>query len=178
MKQMKSILSVGMLLAAGLLMVQGLVSNADAAKKPKGLIIPEGDNAVLSEEGAYTTITFPEELTAEELDLYNTDLVGYILRINGKMSTDGNEYKGTSVYYYVHNSKEWLHKGQYEVPGTITVSRIKSIRISKSILRLRDFNKQMPLLDGDKEKKNDQGYQDELLFGENRYTFIELVLRD
>lgn len=160
------------------LLFQGLVMNADAAKKPKGLIIPEGDNAVLVSEGGYTTITFPASLSAEELDLYNTDLVGYILRINGKMSTDGNEYKGTSVYYYVHNSKEWLHKGQYENPGQLTVSKIKSIRISNTILRLREFNTQMPLLDGDKEKKNDSGYQEELQFGENRYTFFDVTLRD
>lgn len=160
------------------LLFQGLVMNADAAKKPKGLIIPEGDNAVLVSEGGYTTITFPASLSAEEVDLYNTDLVGYILRINGKMSTDGNEYKGTSVYYYVHNSKEWLHKGQYENPGQLTVSKIKSIRISNTILRLREFNTQMPLLDGDKEKKNDSGYQEELQFGENRYTFFDVTLRD
>ena len=178
MKQIKSILSAGILLAASMLMVQGLISGADAAKKPKGLIVPEGDNAVLVNEGGYTTVTFPDALSAEEMELYSTDFVGYILRLNGKMSSDGGEYKGTSTYYYVHNSKEWLHKGQYETPGMIQVSRIKSFRISNSILRLRDFNKQMPLLDGDKEKKNDQGYQDELMFGENRYTFIEIILRD
>lgn len=178
MKQIKSILSVGMLLTAGLLIVQGLMSDASAAKKPKGLIIPEGDNAVLTEEGSYTKITFPETLTPEDMELYSTNFAAYILSIGGKMSTDGNEYKGTNVYYYVHNSKEWLHKGQYELPGMLTVSKIKYVRISKGILRLRDFNKEMPLREADRENKNDSGYQDELMFGENRYTFIEIVLRD
>ena len=45
-------------------------------------------------------------------------------------------------------------------------------------MRLRDFNDQMPLLSGSKEKKNDQGYQDEVKFGQTFYYFIELVVRD
>lgn len=161
-----------------LLVMQGVVMNADAAKKPKGIIIPEGDNAELVTEGSYNIINFPETLTAEDLELYNTDLVGYMLRVNCKMGTDGSDLNGCSVYYYMHNSKEWLHKGQYENPSQITVSRIKSIRISKSILRLRDFRKEMPLLDGDKEMKNNASYQDEIQTGENRYYFFEIILRD
>jgi hypothetical protein len=51
------------------------------------------------------------------------------------------------------------------------------IKISKYPLRLREFNTLMPLLDGSKEKKSDQGYQDEILFGSNRYTFIEILVR-
>ena len=128
-----SFLSISMIL----FLAQGLVMNADAAKKPKGIIIPEGDKAELVTEGSYNIINFPETLTAEDIELYNTDLVGYMLRVNCKMATDGSDFNGSSVYYYVHNSKEWLHKGQYESPALITVSRIKSIRISKSILRFR-----------------------------------------
>ena len=178
MKRFANVLAVGVSLLAGLFIVQGFVSDVEAAKKPKGIIIPEGDNATLVTEGSYITITFPEVLSEDDRALYDIDLLGYMLRINGKISSDGNSYNGSPIYYYVHNSNEWLHKGQYELPTQISVSRIKMIKMSKSILRLRDFNKQMPLLDGSKEKKNDSGYQDELMFGENRYIFMEISMRD
>ena len=128
MKRTRTILSVSVLLIANLL----LVCNVNAAKKPKGIIIPEGDNAVVNTEGAYTTITFPETLTPEDTERYNTDFLGYMLSIHSKISSTGGDYDGNSIYYYVHNSKEWLHKGQYEDPTTLTVSKIKSIRFSKS----------------------------------------------
>ncbi|MBO4499721.1 MAG: hypothetical protein J5732_05655 [Bacteroidaceae bacterium] len=153
-------------------------ANVSGAKKPKGIIIPEGDNAVLSTEGSFTTITLPETLSAEEMELYNTDLVGYLIRLNAKISSDGSDYNGGKIYYYMHNSKEWLHKGQYELPAQMNVQKIKSIKIAKSMLRLREFNKQMPLLDGHRDKKNDTAYQNELLEGENRYIFIDITLRD
>lgn len=174
MKRTRTILSVSVLLIANLL----LVCNVNAAKKPKGIIIPEGDNAVVNTEGAYTTITFPETLTPEDAERYDTDFLGYMISIKSKISSTGGDYDGNRIYYYVHNSKEWLHKGQYEDPTLLSVSKIKSIKFSKYTLRLREFNKQMPLLDGDKEKKNDSGYQNEILSGENRYIFMEIVLRD
>ena len=57
------------------------------------------------------------------------------------------------------------------------VKDIKSIKISKNYMRLKDFNKLMPLLDNSKEKKNDQGYQDEIRFGNNYYYFIDVLMR-
>lgn len=154
------------------------VTNVDAAKKPKGLVIPEGDKAQLTTVGNYNVITLPETLDEADMELYNTDFVGYIMKINGKINTEGNSWAGSQIYYYVHNSKEWLHKGQYDNPAQLNVTRIKSFRISKFIMRLREFNKEMPLLNDSRDMKNDQGYQNEIREGETKYTFIEITLRD
>ena len=59
-------------------------------------------------------------------------------------------------------AKAYLHKGQYDSPATINVQRIKSIKIAKPLMRLREFNKEMPLLDKSRDKQNDQNYQNEL----------------
>lgn len=177
MNKIKNLLSFSKLLVVLMMLSSASVVGAKE-KKPKGLIIPEGDRAVLVVESDYSTITFPETLTEEEVELYSTDFVGYIQRINGKISSTGSDYKGSPIYFYLHNSKEWLFKGQYDSPAIMQVSKIKSIKMSNGLLRLREFNKLMPLLDGSKEKKNDQGYQDEVLFGESRYTFIDITLRD
>jgi|GEM_PF-1351255 len=181
MKSLRSIFATGVMLTVGMLMVQGMYSDADAAKKPKkpkGIVLQEGDRATLTVDSKYTTIVFPDNLTAEDMALYDTDFVGYILNSNGKISSTGGEYAGGTVYYYLHNSTEWLHKGQYDNPATINVTRIKSIKITKPLLRLREFNKEMPLLDNSRDKKNDTGYQDELRTGESRYIFIDITLRD
>ena len=45
-------------------------------------------------------------------------------------------------------------------------------------MRLKEFNEKMPLLNNSKEKKNDQGYQDEIMFGNNYYLFIDITMRD
>ena len=45
-------------------------------------------------------------------------------------------------------------------------------------MRLREFNKEMPLLNDSRDMKNDQGYQNEIREGETKYTFIEITLRD
>lgn len=155
--------------------------SSSTGKKPKGVILQEGDRATLTidpEYNGYTTIEFPAELTAEDMALYETDLVGYLLKSNVKISTSGTENDGFPIYYYMHNSREWLHKGQYDSPQEMTVSKIKSVKMSKAYMRLKDFNKLMPLLDNDKEKKNDQSYQDEIRFGNQYYYFFEVVLRD
>lgn len=174
--------SINLLSLSKLLVVLMMLSCASVVgakeKKPKGLVIPEGDRAELVIDSDYSTITFPETLTEEEMELYNTDFVGYIQRINGKISSTGGDYKGSPIYFYLHNSQEWLFKGQFDSPATMEVTKIKSIKISNKLLRLREFNKLMPLLDGSREKKNDQGYQEEIQFGENRYTFIDITLRD
>ncbi|MBO7247671.1 MAG: hypothetical protein J6V02_04930 [Bacteroidaceae bacterium] len=178
MRNSRKLMSISLLLVVGLLMAACGSSGAVKEKKPKGLILPEGDNATLVVDGSYTTITFPAELSAEDQERYSTDFVGYIMSLNGKISTSGNEMNNYPIYYYMHNDGQWLFKGEYDNPAVMTVSRIKSIKISNTPLRLRDFNKLMPLLDNSKEKKNDQGYQDEILFGSNRYTFVEIHLRN
>ena len=58
------------------------------------------------------------------------------------------------------------------------VSKIKSIKVANYRMRLKEFNEKMPLLNNSKEKKNDQSYQNEILFGENYYIMIDITLRD
>ena len=87
-------------------------------------------------------------------------------------------FLGYRIYYYLHNSKEWLYQGIYENPYEITVSKIKSIKIANYRMRLREFYQQMPLLSNSKEKKNDSGFQNEIQFGESYYLFIDITLRD
>ena len=177
MKKIKSLMSISVMLLAGLMMAACGASGETKEKKQKGLILPEGDNATLVTEGNYTTITFPDELTAADEERYNTDFVGYIMSLNGKINVEGREMNNYPIYYYLHNAGQWLFKGEYENPAILTVKDIKMIKISKYPLRLREFNTLIPLLDGSKEKKSDHGYQDEILFGSNRYTFIEILVR-
>ncbi len=177
MRKIKGLMSFGVMLMAGLLMAACGASGETKEKKQKGLVLPEGDNATLVVDGSYTTITFPDELSAEDQERYNTDFVGYIMSLNGKINVEGREMNNYPIYYYLHNQGQWLFKGEYENPAIISVKDIKMIKISNYPLRLREFNTQMPLLDGSKEKKNDQGYQDEILFGSNRYTFVEILVR-
>lgn len=177
MNKIKNLLSFSKLLIVLMVMSSASIVGAKE-KKPKGLILPEGDRAELVVGSDFSTITFPETLTAEEMELYNTDFVGYIQRINGKISSTGSDYKGSPIYFYLHNSKEWLYKGEFDSPAIMQVTKIKSIKISNSLMRLREFNKLMPLLDGSREKKNDTDYQNEVMSGENRYTFIDITLRD
>ena len=152
--------------------------SSGAAKKPKGIILQEGDPATVTQADGVTTIEFPATLTAEQRAFYDTDFLGYMLKSNGPISTDGREWDAYNIYYYLHNSKEWLHQGIYEAPYEMKVSDIKTIRIADYRQRLRDFNEKMPLLNNSKEKKNDNSYQDEILFGSNYYLFIEIVMRD
>ena len=177
---MRSIKNFGisMLMVLSVVTLFASCGAAGGAKKPKGIILVEGDRATLTNDGKYTTIEFPEELTADDLAIYDTDFMGYLLNSNGLISTDGHEYDGFQIYYYLHNTHEWLHKGQWDDPTIVKVSSLKKVRISNNYMRLRDFNDQMPLLSGSKEKKNDQGYQDEVKFGQTFYYFIELVVRD
>lgn len=177
MRRIKGFLSFGVMLMAGLLMAACGSSGETKEKKQKGMVLPEGDNATLVVDGNYTTITFPEELSAADEERYNTDFVGYIMSLNGKINVDGREMNNYPIYYYLHNQGQWLFKGEYDNPATLTVKDIKMIKISKYPLRLREFNTLMPLLNNSKEKKSDQGYQDEILFGSNRYTFIEILMR-
>ncbi|MCQ2126863.1 MAG: hypothetical protein MJZ06_05475 [Bacteroidaceae bacterium] len=176
---MKSIKSMGFSMLLILCAVAVFAScGSGAPKKPKGIILVEGDNATLTNDGDYTTIEFPDELTAEDAERYDTDLMGYLLASNGPISTDGTNWDGFGIYYYQHNSHQWLHQGQYEDPAQVRVSKIKKIIIANRYQRLKDFNTKMPLLDGSKEKKNDDGYQNEIRFGNNYYYFIEVVVRD
>jgi len=181
MKNLASISRTLFISALALLCAFASTDNAQAAKKPKtpkGIVLVEGDNAVLTVGDKYTTIEFPENLTAEDFDLYSSDLVNYLMDSNAKISNDGTEYANYSVYYYMHNSREWMHKGQYNNPAQITVSKIKKISISNRGMRLREFYKEMPLLSNSQEKKADQSFQDETRSGEKFYTYIEVFLRD
>ena len=110
--------------------------------------------------------------------LYDTDLLGYLLKSNAPISTSGSEYDTYRIYYYMHNSKEWLHQGVYENPYEISVTKIKSIKIANYRMRLREFYEQMPYLSNSKEKKSDSGFQNEIQFGESYYLFIDITLRD
>lgn len=170
------ILSLSLVMSAMVLLAA--CGSSGAAKKPKGIILQEGDRATLTTEGGYTLIEFPEELNGDDMVLYDTDFLGYMLKSNGPISTDANEYDSYRIYYYLHNSKEWLHQGIYENPYEMQVSKIKSIKISQNRQRLREFNESMPLLNGSKEKKNDQGYQDEIMFGNSYYIMIDITMRD
>ena len=152
--------------------------SSGATKKPKGIVLQEGDRATLTNADGYTTIVFPAELTSEDLALYDTDLLGYLLKSNAPISTSGTEYESYGIYYYLHNSSEWLHQGIYQNAYEQNVSKLKSIKIANYRKRLKEFNKEMPLLDGSKEKKSDQNYQNEISFGENFYIFIDVTMRD
>lgn len=127
--------------------------SSGSTKKPKGIIIPEGDKATLTVADGFSTIQFPDELDAADRELYDIDFLGYMLRANAPISTSGSEYDGFGIYYYMHDSKEWLYKGIYSNPAEMSVSKIKTIKIANSRKRLREFNTLMPLMDNSAEKK-------------------------
>ena len=162
----------------GAVVVLASCGSSDTAKKPKGIALQEGDRAVLTKADGFTTIEFPYDLTSEDMALYDTDLRGYLIKSHAPISTSGSEYDAYPIYYYLHNSKEWLHQGIYENPYEMNVSKIKRIRIADYKMRLREFNKDMPYLNNSQEKKNDSGYQNEIRFGENYYIFFEIEMKD
>ncbi len=177
MKKMKNFAILGMTMLVALFTSCGTSSTAS---KQVGLTIPEGDRATVtySEDGKYMTITFPEDLTNADDAIYASDLVGYLLKCSKDISTDGRDFDGKGIYYYMHNSREWLHKGQYDDPTKMDMKKLKSITMSTKYLRLRDFADLMPLMTGDKEKKNDSGFQDEISFGNTYYYYMEVVVKD
>ena len=171
-----SLMSLSLLMSAVVLF--SACGSSGATKKPKGIVLQEGDRAVLTNANGYTTIEFPAELNGEDVALYDTDLLGYLLKSNAPISTSGSEYDAYRIYYYLHNSKEWLHQGIYENPYEMTVTKVKRVRIANYRLRLREFADQMPYLTNSKEKKSDSGFQNELQFGESYYLFIDITMRD
>ncbi|MCQ2083520.1 MAG: hypothetical protein MJY58_03375 [Bacteroidaceae bacterium] len=176
---MKTIKSIGFSML--LLMSAAVIFSscgAGAPKQSKELVLAEGDRATLTNDGEYTTIEFPDQLTAEDGTLYDTDLMGYLSNCNAPISTDGTDWDGFRIYYYMHNSREWLHKGIYENPAEIKVSQIKKIVIANRYTYLRNFNTKMTLLNNSKEMKNDNGYKEEVQFGNTYYYYIEVILRD
>jgi hypothetical protein len=177
MKKIRFYSVLFMSLMAGIIMTSCGSSNT-TKKEKQNIVLQEGDKATLTIDENYTTIVFPESVSADELALYETDFLGYILKSNGPITTDGGTWDSHRIYYYLHNSKEWLHLGNYANPYEIQVSRIKKIRIAQKRQRLRDFVDEMPLMANSKEKKNDQGFQDEISFGNNYYIFIEIELKD
>ena len=170
-----SILSLALVMGAMTLTSCG---STGSATKQKGIVLQEGDRATLTNEGGYTTIALPQERTSEDMALYDTDVLGYLLKSNAQITTDGGTWGNDRIYYYLHNSKEWLHLGVYANPYEMEMTKVKAIRVANSRKRLRDFVDQMPLLANSKEKKADQGFQDEIEFGSSYYIFIEIVLND
>jgi len=152
--------------------------SSSSATKQKGIVLQEGDKATLTVETDYTVIEIPQEKSVEDLAFYDTDVLGYLLKSNAQISSDGQMWVNDNIYYYLHDSKEWLHLGNYEHPYEIEMTKVKSIRIANRRLRMRDFVDQMPLLANSKEKKSDRGFQDEISFGSNYYKFIEITLFD
>ena len=177
MKKMRIASIMSLALVAGAMLFTSCGSTGSASKQ-KGIVLQEGDKATLTNENGYTTIVLPTEKTTEDLALYDTDVLGYLLKSNAPITTDGGTWDNDRIYYYMHNSKEWLHQGVYETPYEISVSKIKSIRIANYRMRLREFYEQMPYMNDSKEKKSDSNYQNEIRFGENYYLFFEIVLRD
>ena len=178
MKKLRIASVFSLALLVGAMALFSSCGSSDSVKKPKGIVLQEGDRAVLTNADGFTTITFPAELTGDDLALYDTDFLGYMLKSNGPINTSGSEYDSYRIYYYLHNSKEWLHQGIYENPYEMTVSKIKSIKIANYRMRLKEFNEKMPLLNNSKEKKSDSGYQNEVMFGENYYILIDITMRD
>ena len=60
---------------------------SSAPKKPRGIILQEGDPATVTQADGFTTIEFPATLTQEQRDFYDTDILGYLLKSNGPIST-------------------------------------------------------------------------------------------
>ena len=178
MKKMRIVSVFSLALLVGAMAMFSSCGSSGTAKKPKGIVLQEGYRAVVTNADGFTTIQFPDELTGDDMALYDTDFLGYMLKSNGPINTSGSEYDSYRIYYYLHNSKEWLHQGIYENPYEMQVSKIKSIKIANYRMRLKEFNEKMPLLNNSKEKKNDQSYQNEILFGENYYIMIDITLRD
>ena len=177
MKRIKFASLIGLSLVLGAMTLTSCGSTGSATKQ-KGIILQEGDKATMTTENGYTTIVLPEEMTSEDLALYDTDVLGYLLKSNAQISTDGRTWDNDGIYYYLHNSKEWLHKGNYEHPYEMEMTKVKSIRIADRRLRLREFVDEMPLLANDKENKSNDNFQNEVSFGSTYYIFIEIVMKD
>ena len=173
MKKMRITSMFSLALVFGAMTLVSCGSTSSTASSSKGIVLQEGDKATLTNENGYTTIVFPETVTADDLAMYETDF-----KSNGPITTDGGTWDSHRIYYYLHNSREWLHQGVYANPYEMQVSKIKSIRIANSRKRLRDFVDEMPLLANSKEKKSDQSFQDEISFGNSYYIFIEIVMKD
>lgn len=178
MKKIKFASLIGLSLVMGAVVLSSCGATGAASGKQKGIVLQEGDKATLTNENGYTTIVMPEEMTSDDMALYDTDVLGYLLKSNAQISTDGGTWDNDRIYYYLHNSKEWLHLGNYEHPYEMEMTKVKSIRIANSRKRLREFVDEMPMLANSKEKKSDQGFQDEISFGSSYYIFMEIVLKD
>ena len=177
MKRIKFATLIALSLVMGTVTLTSCGSTGSATKQ-KGIVLQEGDNATLTNENGYTTIVLPEEKTSDDLALYDTDVLGYLLKSNAPISTSGGSWDNDNIYYYLHNSKEWLHLGNYEHAYEVEMSKVKSIRIANNRKRLREFVDEMPLLANSKEKKADQSFQDEVSFGNAYYIFVEITLND
>lgn len=179
MKRIKFASLIGLSLVLGAMTLTSCGStNSASSSKQKGIVLQEGDKATLTVDGDYTIIELPKEKTVEDLAFYDTDVLGYLLKSNANITTDGQNWGNDRIYYYLHNSREWLYKGNYEHPYEMEMTKVKSIRIGNRRQRLRDFVDLMPLKANSKEMKSDQGFQDEISFGSSYYIFVEITLLD
>ena len=108
MKMRKIASLFGMALMMCSMFVVAGCGSSSGTKKQKGIVLQEGDRATVTNANGYTTIEFPAELSGDDVALYDTDLLGYLLKSNAPISTSGSEYDTYRIYYYMHNSKEWL----------------------------------------------------------------------
>ena len=92
MKSIKLFSLISMSLVMGAMVVFSSCGASGAGKKSKGIVLQEGDRAEITSDNDFTTITFPAELTSDDMAFYDTDLLGYLLGSNAPISTNGSEY--------------------------------------------------------------------------------------
>ena len=103
MKRIKFASLIGLSLVLGAMTLTSCGSSNTAAKQ-KGIVLQEGDKATLTVEGDYTLIEIPQEKTVEDMAFYDTDVLGYLLKSNANITTDGQSWGNDRIYYYLHNS--------------------------------------------------------------------------
>ena len=177
MKKLRTYSMIALSLLMGVSMVS-CGSTGATTKEKKKIVLQEGDKATLTVDDDYTTITLPIEQTSEDLEFYSTDVMGYLSNSNAPISTDGRTWDTFPIYYYLHNSSDWLFQGVYANPEEIQMTRVKQIRVANRRKYLRDFVDQMPMLANSKQKKVDDSFQNEVRFGTQYYYFVEIVLKD
>lgn len=178
MKKFRTYTMIALSVLMGMSLVSCGSTSSATKKEKKSIVLQEGDNATLTVDEDYTTITLPVEQTASDMALYETDVMGYLSASNAPISTDGRTWDTFPIYYYLHNSSDWLFQGVYANPEEIQMTRVKQIRIANRRKYLRDFVDQMPFLANSKQKKVDDSFQNEVRFGSQYYYFVEIVLKD
>ena len=93
MKRIKFASLIGLSLVMGAMTLTSCGStNSASSSKQKGIVLQEGDKATLTVDGDYTIIELPKEKTVEDLAFYDTDVLGYLLKSNANITTDGQNW--------------------------------------------------------------------------------------